>query len=447
MMPTDIKSDNLEFEPAPAHNRMRDRLLSGTLGKPSIRLPAVVVRILNAGIHSSDQLVRRRQVFTNIASYMAALNAFLHLVTNGMHDFNGLAVVNAYNALVFFYFLFIHRLHRYGDLVAAIALIVGIAIGHSFVVFALGTSSDLHFYFTLAGFVLFLVGVDNIRVFIALYFMVFAFLFLALFYATEAGFVLPEDIALRQRLSFEAAINTYVMNGVLIASALISLHFAEARSEALLANILPRRIVDRLKSSSDRRIADRIEGCSILFVDLVGFTDAARQLQPEDVVAYLDSIFSTFDRACEKHGVEKIKTIGDSYMAVGGLEGRPEDGALNVGMLALDCLRKLAAEPNLGRHRMAIRLGIHTGPVTAGIIGENRVSYDVWGNSVNIASRMESHGIPGHIHVTEDYRAIADPWFEFEPRDPIEIRNVGKAETYFLLAPRTVPAARTGPAE
>jgi len=330
------------------------------------------------------------------------------------------------------FFLLNHRLHALGDLAAAVTLITGIAVGHSFVIFAFGTGSDLQFYFTLAGFALFLIGVENMRVFLTLYAIGFTALLTSVLFAPEAGFVIPGDIAYRRDLAIEAAINTFVMNGVLIGIALVSLHRAEQRSEALLNTILPDRIVERLREDPGRRIADRVENCSILFMDLVGFTEAAGPLEPDEVVAYLDGIFSIFDDACRHHGVDKIKTIGDSYMAVGGLDTASEEGARGIGLLALDFLRVIETAPRLGSRQMKARIGIHAGPVTAGIIGGTRVSYDVWGDSVNIASRLESHGLPGRIHVSDAYHRHASPWFDFQPRGRVEIKSLGALETYLL---------------
>lgn len=411
--------------------------------RPAIHLPGFIRAILFAGIRTDDPRIRRRQLFTNILAYVAAVNALLHLVINSLHDLSGLAVINAYNAAILLFFAFNHRLHALGDLVAAVTLILGVVFGHSFIVFALGTASDLHVYFTLAGFILFIVGVENMRAFIALYSLGLAALLAAFFFAPEYGFVQTEDIELRRSLAFQSLMNAFVMNGVLITFALTALHRAEAaltaeheRSEALLTTILPRHIAERLKASRDRRIADRIDGCSVLFIDLVGFTEATNRLEPGKVVEYLDGIFSRFDAICEQFGVDKIKTIGDSYMAVAGLEGDAGRGARAIGLAALAFREVIDTSPQLGAARPRMRGGIHCGPVTAGIIGDIRMSYDVWGDTVNTASRMESHGLPGRIHVSEPYRRLATPWFDFEPRGEIEVKSLGSLRTHFLIAAR-----------
>ena len=168
---------------------------------------------------------------------------------------------------------------------------------------------------------------------------------------------------------------------------------------------MPAPIAARLKASEER-IADRIENLSVLFADLVSFTPAAHDLPPEEIVGFLDSLVRAFDALAEQHGVEKIKTVGDSYMAAAGFDGRGRDGAVAIGRFALAMLEANAAHPPLGGRKLELRVGIHCGPATAGVIGDTRFSYDVWGDAVNVAARMESHGAPGRIQVSEAFRQL-----------------------------------------
>ncbi len=402
-------------------------------------MPAGLARLVHAGISTVDPQVRRRQVLANIFAGIAALNASIHLVANSLHDLAGLMPVHVYNAAMVVFLLLNHRLHRYGALTAAIVALLGIGIGHTFVVFALGTASDLQIYFTLGGFILFLVGPENMRVFAMLFAIAVLLLVASFFFAPEMGFLITDDVAFRKSLSFQAQISTVLMNGLLVTFALTALGRAEkalqrehARSEALLTTILPARIAERLKSSKDRRIADQVEMASVLFVDLAGFTPASQSMEAGDVVRYLDGLFSRFDGACARHGADKLKTIGDAYMAVGGLEGEPRAGAVAVGRLALEMMDIIGDMPPLGGVQLAIRAGVHAGPLTAGIIGDMRMSYDVWGETVNIASRMESHGQTGRIQVTGAFRQLAGSDFLFASRGEIEVKGAGLIETWFL---------------
>ena len=173
----------------------------------------------------------------------------------------------------------------------------------------------------------------------------------------------------------------------------VELEQQHERSEALIGTVMPDAIAERLKSS-EARIADRIENLSVLFADLVGFTGGGHDLPPEQVVGFLDRLVRKFDALAEPHGVEKIKTIGDSYMAAAGFDGRAAEARVAIGRFALAMLEAIAAIPARPGASSDLRIGIHCGPATAGVIGDTRFSYDVWGDAVNFASRMESHGRP-----------------------------------------------------
>ena len=204
--------------------------------------------------------------------------------------------------------------------------------------------------------------------------------------------------------AINAAIIFYALT--LVRRAEVELEQQHERSEALIATVMPAAIAARLKSSEER-IADRIENLSVLFADLVGFTAAAHDLPPEEIVGFLDSLVRAFDALAEQYGVEKIKTVGDCYMAAAGFDGRAAEGAVAIGRFALAMIAANATPPPLGGHKLDLRVGIHCGPATAGVIGDTRFSYDVWGEAVNVASRMESHGEPGRIQVSEAFRALA----------------------------------------
>lgn len=204
------------------------------------------------------------------------------------------------------------------------------------------------------------------------------------------------------------------------------------RSEALLLNVLPASIADRLKQD-EKVIADQFDDVTVMFADLVGFTQASQQVRPDELVGTLDELFSTFDRLVERHGLEKIKTIGDAYMVAGGLPDPRPDHAAAVADMALALRRAVSERVDPAGHPMDVRIGIDTGPVVAGVIGRHKFAYDLWGDTVNTASRMESHGVPGRIQVTErTYRRLRDAYL-FEPRGPVEIKGKGIMDTWFLL--------------
>jgi adenylate cyclase len=205
----------------------------------------------------------------------------------------------------------------------------------------------------------------------------------------------------------------------------------KAKHEALLRNILPGEIVTRL-SGGEAVIADRVEEATILFADLVGFTAAASRVTPAVLVNNLNRIFSAFDELCRQLQIEKIKTIGDAYMAAAGV---PLPRADHAGVMADFALAMLAALEGVNATAevpFQMRIGIHTGPVVAGVIGSHRFLYDIWGDTVNLASRLESHGLPGRIHVSPQTSQLLEGRYDLEPRGLINLRGIGKIRTTFI---------------
>ena len=203
------------------------------------------------------------------------------------------------------------------------------------------------------------------------------------------------------------------------------------RAEGLLLNILPSPIAERLKNEQGI-IADSFPEVTVMFADMVGFTQLSSQIPPEKLVQSLNIVFSVFDTLAEQYGLEKIKTIGDAYMVVGGLPFPRQDHAEAIANMALQMLKEIEALNREGSTRFQIRIGINLGPVVAGVIGHKKFIYDIWGDTVNIASRMESHGIPGAIQVTEAcYRRLQSK-YSFEARGNIHIKGKGEMPTYLL---------------
>jgi adenylate cyclase len=215
--------------------------------------------------------------------------------------------------------------------------------------------------------------------------------------------------------------------------ALAALRLEQAKAENLLLNILPRSIADRLKAESEP-IADQIGSASIMFADVADFTPWSQGLPPAEVVGYLDHLFRRLDELAERYGVEKIKTIGDCYMVAAGVPTPRPDHARALALMALDMLEACSEE--IGHLGLELRVGINSGPVVAGVIGRKRFLYDLWGDAVNTASRMESHGTPGRVQITRaTYELLADE-FECEPRGTIAIKGKGEVEAWYLIGRR-----------
>ncbi|WP_206057193.1 adenylate/guanylate cyclase domain-containing protein [Nitratireductor sp. XY-223] len=207
------------------------------------------------------------------------------------------------------------------------------------------------------------------------------------------------------------------------------------KSEGLLHNIMPPAVADRLKQNP-KVIADSHKQVTILFADIVGFTEMAGRSSPETLVTLLNRIFSRFDSLVDALDLEKIKTIGDAYMVVAGLPAARPDHAQAIARLALEMMVATEQEARETGKDLEIRVGIHSGPVVAGVIGQKKFAYDLWGDTVNIAARMESHGEAGKIQISDDTAGLLGDGFELEPRGAIEIKGKGQMATYFLTGER-----------
>jgi adenylate cyclase len=211
-----------------------------------------------------------------------------------------------------------------------------------------------------------------------------------------------------------------------------ALRAEQEKSERLLLNILPSAIAQQLKQNQGA-LAERFDEATVLFADLVSFTPLAAHVSPLELVSFLNQIFSEFDQLAYKYGLEKIKTIGDAYMVAGGLPVPRPDHAEAIAEMALDMLSAIIRFQFQSDQPFQIRIGIHTGPVVAGVIGVAKFSYDLWGDTVNTAARMESHGIAGAIQVTaQTYERLSSQYL-FEERGLIPIKGKGEMRTYLLV--------------
>jgi class 3 adenylate cyclase len=218
-------------------------------------------------------------------------------------------------------------------------------------------------------------------------------------------------------------------------TARLELEDQRAAAEELLLNVLPQSIVERLKRDQSA-IADGFLEATVLFADIVGFTPLSAKLAPGVLVRMLNEVFSKFDALTEKHGLEKIRTIGDSYMVVGGAPTPRRDHVAAVASLALDMRDAVGSLVTPTGDPLRIRIGINTGPVVAGVIGTKKFSYDLWGDTVNTAARMEAYAEPSTIHVSERAYERLRQQFQLEPRGTIEVKGKGEMRTYVLLGPR-----------
>jgi guanylate cyclase len=207
------------------------------------------------------------------------------------------------------------------------------------------------------------------------------------------------------------------------------------KSDRLLLNVLPKEIAQVLKEN-DETIATRFPAITVLFADVVGFTPLSQDLSPEELVNLLNDVFSFFDSLVDKYGLEKIRTIGDSYMVASGVPVPREDHAHALARMALEMTGYVSSTDTPLTTPLVFRLGISSGPAVAGVIGKAKFQYDVWGDTVNTASRMESHGVPGRIQLSPTTYELLKDDFVVEPRGLVEVKGKGPMETWFLVAAR-----------
>ncbi|SJM31761.1 adenylate/guanylate cyclase domain-containing protein [Mesorhizobium delmotii] len=399
---------------------------------------------IRLGTERYPEKVARRLRGLNIVTWIASATHAFYVVAL-LPDFTRFWWLATGNAVAMLLYAGIPLLHRFGRLAGPVAVTVIFYADVSAYVWLLGTSIGIQFYFLIGvGLALLYVGPEYVAL-AAVSGAVAAFLI------TVLQLMVPYDTGLLPEWLFIASFvtNAFVSCGTLLLIVYYALREAaraEAaaereyeRSERLLTNILPSPIAARLKSESNVVIADRYDEASVLFADMAGFTALASETAPDDLVQFLNRVFSDFDRLVERHGLEKIKTTGDAYMVVSGVPMARPDHAEALAVLALE-MCKAATEWRDARGRnVPVRIGIGGGPVVAGVVGTRKFFYDVWGDAVNVAARMETTGSAGKIQVSEDIYERLKEGFELEARGEIEVKGKGRMLTWFLLA-RKPPA-------
>lgn len=339
-------------------------------------------------------------------------------------------------------FLAVPLLYRFGELIAPLVFFVVAYVSVAFMCFQIGTGSGLQFFLLVAAALVVLVlGVERVV-------LAGTLAALAVGAIIALQLAVPDDRGLGPAwiltLGFvSSAVSAAVM---MFATAWYSLREtarAEAvmeseyqRSEQLLANILPATIADRLKDPARAVIADKYDEASILFADIAGYTERASDTAPTELVRFLDELYTDLDALVDRHGLEKVKTSGDSYMVVSGVPRPRTDHAEALACLALDMAEAVADLKDPQGRKVPLRIGLASGPVVAGVVGARKFFYDVWGDAVNVASRMESTDVAGRIQVPQDVYDRINRTFVLEERGDVDIKGKGPMHTWYLVGRR-----------
>jgi adenylate cyclase len=390
-----------------------------------------------------EKAARRLRGF-NIAVWVAAL------IPAGMaivRFIDGKWKVGAADVLVATTYASMPLLHRFGPIVAPLAF-VGVSYAVILWVTSLvGTNGAQHIgYFTATALGILIIGTDRYKITIILGMVSVALIIIVeIFLPRDTGFVSPTMVFLTN-FSASIVLNSALLYGIIFYAVRQMERAEEAaererqRSDALLVNILPPRVADRLKERPGTIIADSYREASILFADMASFTLRAADTSPEELVSFLNGVFSQLDALVERHGLEKIKTSGDAYMVVSGVPSERPDHVSALANLALDMREAVVGLVDGKGRAVPVRIGFATGPVVAGVVGTRKFFYDVWGDAVNVASRMESTGLAGRIQVSgEAYKRLKDD-FDFESRGLVDIKGKGEMQTWFLMGRKALVA-------
>lgn len=396
--------------------------------------------------HYAQQISRRLRIL-KITAWVGAVvsGSFAILQAFANPSAWWIGIINIVGAAIF---VTIPLLYRYGELLAPVSFICVTYVFIFAICWAVGTDTGLQFYFlTAASIAVLIIGVEHITLVIAVT-AVGAGLAIAL------EFLVPPNTGVQPQWVLNVSFVAVVASGCLmvvatVGYALREISRAEAameaeyeRSEALLTNILPESVARRLKDPTTGTIADSYEHASVLFADIADFTRRASQIDPRELVEFLNRLYTDLDHLVDQRGLEKIKTSGDSYLVVSGVPVPRPDHLEAVARLALDVAGTVAGLRDPLNRSVSLRIGLATGPVVAGVVGTRRFFYDIWGDAVNLAARMESTSAEGRIQVPQNVYERLENDFIFEDRGEIAVKGKGVMHTWYLLGERPQPEGR-----
>ncbi len=433
----------------PAGGAVSRRYASKVVAKVrSVCVPDVALenRVPARTRHQNETVARHLRVLTVTTRIGAVISIFFGIQALIIgQDVLWIAMVNLAAGAIF---LLIPLLYRFGELVAPLVFFFVAYASITVVCWHLGTSSGLPFYYLLAATLMVLIlGVDHIvltavlaagnaATVIALELLVPYNTGVQPDWAYRTGFILTVTSAFVMVI----AVAWYALRE--IRRARLAMEAEYERSERLLTNILPAPIAERLKDPSRNIIADKYDDASILFADIAGYTKRSSDTPPTDLVRFLDRLYTDLDALVDRHGLEKVKTSGDSYMVVSGVPEPRDDHIEALACLALDMAETVADLKDPQGREVPLRIGLAAGPVVAGVVGARKFFYDVWGDAVNVAARMETTDVEGRIQVPDDVYQRLNHAFVLEERGEVDIKGKGVMHTWYLVGRRDDEAVR-----
>lgn len=400
-----------------------------------------VRRAAEAGTQGYPPDTKRRLKILNMFSYLIALSTLIYALQHLSMDYHRYEYVVLINLCLVVAALAVPFAHRISDTAGGLIIVVSEFIALVALTSLLGRASGVHIQYFVAPAATFVVfGLKRLYLIVPIIIGALGLHLYAWFSYPDVQAGIPVAHQVVDPLYTQAAITTMALIGATVYYAFSLAENAKAEIDALLRNILPDSIVERLKSNPGDIVADSFDEASILFADISGFVALAIRLGAQRTVGLLNTIVTDFDALAEKNDVEKIKTIGDAYMVASGLPERSDDHTERLVRMGLDMLAAIDRIRRDSGVDVGIRIGIATGPVMAGVIGRKKFSYDIWGDAVNLASRLEAQSRPGRILVCARTHARLATRFDFESRGAIDIKGAGQQEVFFI-AERTDASA------
>jgi adenylate cyclase len=392
-----------------------------------------LTRLAETGTAGYPEPVRRRLRIMNVAAYLIAGLTLVYTVGQVL-DFHIWKPVIFINLALIAVTLSVPFLHRFHELAGALSVAFAEGIGLFLLTYLLGRESGLHMqYFAAIGGFFAILGLARLKLIIALIAGSFVLHILAWALFTQERAPLTVQPYELDQLYITAVVSIVLVVSVVVYYAFRQAEVAQEETDRLLHNILPTPIVERLKGAPGSIIADEFADATVLFADLKGFVSLAKRLGPARTVGLLNIIVSAFDDLAEEWRVEKIKTIGDAYMVAAGIPEHAADHAERMAGMALAMLAALEHVSLQQKVELSLRIGIASGPVWAGVIGAKRLTYDVWGDTVNLASRLEGQCAPNRVLVSRRTKASLEHRFTLERCGPLEIKGFGLEEAWYLV--------------